>query len=65
MMLLLSEMEARELDTALSIYLKELENEVLHTDMRDYKRDLKDRFAHLEMVKQRLARLVEQEPVLA
>jgi hypothetical protein len=65
MMLLLSETEARELGTALVIYLDQLQREVMHTDDRDFKKDLKSRLEHLEDVKSRLEALVAQIPAEA
>jgi len=60
MYLLLHDIEARELDVALSIYLEELKNELVHTEMRAYKNDLKARLGHLEQIQMRLTAMLEE-----
>ena len=58
MMLNLTDEEARDLDTALLIYLDELQREVLHTDRRELRHDLRERLERLEGIKARLDALV-------
>ena len=54
----LSEREAQDLKTALSIRLVGMRGELVHTDDREYRKDLKAELERLEVVLQRLEQVM-------
>jgi hypothetical protein len=58
----LSETEARDLRTSLSIRLVGMREELVHTDNREYRADLRATLDRLEVVLRRLEQLLPAAP---